>query len=134
MLALSLGVVIAYRTAKSITEPLSNLMSVDGGIGNTGDLEHNIDITRDDEIGELARSFAKMVVYLKEMASVSESIAGGDLTVEVKPRSSHDTLGNGFARMVEGLAGLVRSGRDASSQVGRGSRPVGGASHESAGN
>jgi methyl-accepting chemotaxis protein len=28
-----------------------------------------------------------MVTYLKEMAAVSESIAGGDLTVEVKPRS-----------------------------------------------
>ncbi len=132
MLALSLGVVIAYRTAKSITEPLSNLMSVARGIGNTGDLEHNIDITRDDEIGELARTFAKMVVYLKEMASVSESIAGGDLTVEVKPRSSHDTLGNAFARMVEGLAGLVRSVRDASSQVASASGQVAGASDDSA--
>src|ERR1700686_5336108 len=58
-----------------------------------------------------------MVTYLKEMAGVSESIAGGDLRLEVKPRSSHDTLGNAFARMVEGLAGLVRSVRDASYQV-----------------
>ena len=40
---LSLGVAIAYRTAKSITEPLTNLMNVARGIGNTGDLEHNID-------------------------------------------------------------------------------------------
>jgi HAMP domain-containing protein len=31
--------------------------------------------TRHDEIGELARTFAKMVTYLKEMAGVSESIA-----------------------------------------------------------
>src|SRR5260370_358528 len=101
---LILAVVVAYRTAKSITEPLTNLMKVAGQIGNTGDLEHTIDVKRDDEIGELARTFAKMVVYLKEMASVSESIAGGDLTVEVKPRSVHDTLGNAFARMVEGLS------------------------------
>jgi methyl-accepting chemotaxis protein len=132
LLALCLGVAVAYRTAKSITEPLSNLMSVARGIGNTGDLEHNIDITRDDEIGELSRTFAKMVIYLKEMAGVSESIAGGDLTVEVKPRSSHDTLGNGFARMVEGLAGLVRSVRDASSQVASASGQVAGASDDSA--
>ena len=130
--ALSLGVVIAYRTAKSITEPLTNLMNVARGIGNTGDLEHNIDLTRDDEIGELARTFHKMVTYLKEMAGVSEAIAGGDLTVEVKPRSSHDTLGNAFARMVEGLAGLVRSVRDASSQVASASNQVAGASDDSA--
>src|SRR3954466_13173848 len=130
--ALSLGVVIAYRTAKGITEPLTNLMNVARGIGNTGDLEHNIDTGRNDEIGELAPAFHKMVTYLKEMASVSEAIAGGDLTVEVKPRSSHDTLGNAFARMVEGLAGLVRSVRDASSQVASASNQVAGASDDSA--
>jgi methyl-accepting chemotaxis protein len=132
LLALGLGGAIAYRTAKSITEPLTNLMTVARQIGNTGDLEHTIDLKRDDEIGELARSFSKMVTYLKEMASVSESIARGDLTVEVKPRSAHDTLGNAFAKMVEGLAGLVKSVRDASAQVASASNQVAGASDDSA--
>jgi len=132
LLALGLGGAIAYRTAKGITEPLTNLMTVARQIGNNGDLEHTIDLKRDDEIGELARSFAKMVTYLKEMASVSESIAGGDLTVEVKPRSTHDTLGNAFAKMVEGLAGLVKSVRDASAQVASASNQVAGASDDSA--
>ncbi len=132
LLGLGLGGVIAYRTANAITEPLGNLMNVARQIGDTGDLEHSIDLKRNDEIGELARTFAKMVVYLKEMAGVSESIAGGDLTVEVKPRSSHDTLGNAFVRMVEGLAGLVRSVRDASSQVASAANQVAGASDDSA--
>ncbi|HEY3972098.1 MAG TPA: methyl-accepting chemotaxis protein [Candidatus Sulfotelmatobacter sp.] len=132
LIAVCVGVIIAYRTAKSITQPLNNLMSVARGIGNTGDLEHNIDLTRDDEIGELARTFHKMVTYLREMAGVSESIAGGDLSVDVKPRSSHDTLGNAFSRMVEGLAGLVRSVRDASSQVASASNQVAGASDDAA--
>jgi len=132
LIALSVGILIAYRTAKSITQPLNDLMNVARGIGNTGDLEHNIDMSRDDEIGELSRTFHKMVTYLKEMAGVSESIAGGDLTLEVKPRSSHDTLGNAFARMVEGLAGLVRSVRDASSQVASASNQVAGASDDAA--
>jgi len=130
--ALVVGGFIAFRTAKSITAPLQGLMLVARGIGNTGDLEHNIDVVRDDEIGELARTFVKMVTYLKEMAGVSESIAGGDLRVEVKPRSSHDTLGNAFTRMVEGLAGLVRSVRDASSQVASASGQVANASEDSA--
>jgi methyl-accepting chemotaxis protein len=132
LIALGLGVVIAYRTARSITEPLTNLMKVARQIGDTGDLEHTIDLKQEDEIGELARTFSKMVIYLKEMAAVSESLAGGDLTVEVKPRSSHDTLGNAFARMVEGLAGLVRSVRDASTQVASASNQVAGASDDSA--
>jgi methyl-accepting chemotaxis protein len=132
VVALGLGIVIAFRTARSITQPLANLMSVASGIGNTGDLEHNIDLTRTDEIGELARTFHKMVTYLKEMAGVSESIAGGDLSVDVKPRSSHDTLGNAFSRMIEGLAGLVRSVRDASSQVASASSQVASASDDAA--
>jgi len=132
LFALGVGAMVAYRTAQSITQPLTNLMNVARAIGNTGDLEHNIDLGRDDEIGELARTFHKMVTYLKEMAGVSEAIAGGDLTLEVKPRSTHDTLGNAFAKMVEGLAGLVRSVRDASSQVASASNQVAGASDDSA--
>src|SRR3984885_839957 len=85
LVALFVGVWVAITTAKSITAPLINLMEVSRQIGDTGDLEHSIDVQREDEIGELARSFAKMVTYLKEMAGVSESIAGGDLTVQVKP-------------------------------------------------
>jgi len=132
LLALGLGVVVAFTSAKSITGPLNNLMVVSRQIGDTGDLEHSIDVKREDEIGELARTFAKMVTYLKEMAGVSESIAGGDLTVEVKPRSPHDTLGNAFVRMVEGLGRLVRSVRDASAQVASASGQVANASDDSA--
>jgi len=51
LVALIVGVVVAYRTANSITLPLNNLMSVARGIGNTGDLEHNIDVSRGDESG-----------------------------------------------------------------------------------
>ncbi|HVI08746.1 MAG TPA: methyl-accepting chemotaxis protein [Candidatus Binatia bacterium] len=132
VIALGLGVVVAFRTARSITDPLVNLMNVSRQIGDTGDLEHNIDVKRDDEIGELARTFAKMVTYLKEMAAVSEAIAGGDLTVQVKPRSDHDTLGKAFAKMVEGLGRLVRSVRDASAQVASASGQVANASDDSA--
>ncbi len=132
LLALVLGIAIAYSTANSITEPLDNLMKVARQIGNAGDLDHEIDVYRDDEIGELAKTFSSMVTYLKEMASVSEAIAGGNLTVEVQPRSKNDTLGNAFVRMIEGLRNLVRNVRDAASQVASASNQVAGASDESA--
>jgi methyl-accepting chemotaxis protein len=132
LLALALGIAIAFTTARSITEPLRKLMNVAQQIGNAGDLDHEIDVHREDEIGELSRTFAKMVKYLKEMATVSEAIAGGNLSVEVEPRSANDTLGNAFARMIEGLRTLVRSVRDAASQVASASNQVAGASDESA--
>ena len=134
ILSLLFGSFIAYRTARSITEPLAKLMTVAHKIGNTGDLDHNIEIDtqRQDEIGELARTFANMVTYLKEMAAVSEAIANGDLMVEVEPRSKQDTLGHAFQQMVQSLRGLVRSVRDLASQVASASSQVAGASDESA--
>jgi methyl-accepting chemotaxis protein len=134
LLALGLGVAVAYRTAQGISEPLSSLMHVARQIGESGDLEHNIDVRGQDEIGQLARTFDSMVKYLKEMASVSEAIAGGDLSVEVHPRSANDTLANAFMRMIEGLRGLVRNVRDAASQVASASGQVASASDESARN
>ncbi len=133
-LALVVGSFIAYRTARSITEPLSKLMAVAHKIGNTGDLDHDIetDTQRQDEIGELARTFASMVKYLKEMAVVSEAIAAGDLMVDVQPRSKQDTLGHAFQQMVKSLRDLVRSVRDLASQVTSASSQVAGASDESA--
>ena len=132
LVALIVGVWVAITTAKSIIEPLNKLMQVSRQIGDTGDLDHSIDVKREDEIGELARTFSKIVNYLKEMAAVSEAIAGGDLTVQVQPRSPQDTLGNAFAKMVEGLGRLVRSVRDASSQVASASGQVANASDDSA--
>src|SRR5260370_18673941 len=101
------GILIAIWTAKSITEPLTHLIAAAREIGSSGDLDQNIDIHRNDEIGALATTFNNMVAYLKEMASVSMSVAEGDLTVEVVPRSKRDTLGNAFLRMSHGLQELV---------------------------
>src|SRR3989449_5740120 len=103
LLALALGGAIAYTSAKSITHPLNNLMSVAQRIANAGDLDHEIDVKRQDKIGELAKTFKNMGLYLRKMAAVSEAIPGGNLSVEVTPRSKNDTLGNAFVRMIEGL-------------------------------
>jgi methyl-accepting chemotaxis protein len=131
-LALLGGGIIAFLTAKSITEPLNHLITVAREIGDSGDLDQNIDIHRNDEIGALATTFNNMVAYLKEMASVSMAVAEGDLTVEVVPRSKRDTLGNAFLRMSHGLQELVRTTRDSAGQVSAGSNQVAGAADESA--
>ena len=122
----------AVRTAQSITEPLQHLIAVAREIGDSGDLDQNIDIHRTDEIGALATTFNNMVAYLKEMATVSMAVAEGDLTIEVAPRSKRDTLGNAFLRMSHGLQQIVRSTRDGASQVSAGSNQVAGAADESA--
>jgi methyl-accepting chemotaxis protein len=132
LLALLLGFGVAVYTARSITEPLTHLITVAREIGDSGDLDQNIDIHRNDEIGALATTFNNMVAYLKEMAAVSMAVAEGDLAVEVVPRSKRDTLGNAFLRMSHGLQELVRTTRDSAGQVSAGSNQVAGAADESA--
>ena len=134
LLAIGFGLVVAYRTANGVTQPLTSLIHVAEQIGQSGDLDHNIDVHGRDEIGQLARTFDSMVKYLKEMAGVSEAIAGGNLGVEVRPRSANDTLANAFTRMLEGLRGLVRNVRDSSSQVASAATQVASSSNESARN
>ena len=132
LFAMLLGLLIAYYSAKSITDPLTHLITVAREIADSGDLNQNIDIHRTDEIGALATTFNNMVAYLKEMAAVSMAVAEGDLTIEVAPRSKRDTLGNAFSRMSHGLQDLVRTTRDSAGQVSAGSNQVAGAADESA--
>ena len=132
LIAIGFGLFSALKTANSITQPLEHLITVAQEIGDSGDLDQNIDIHRNDEIGALATTFNNMVAYLKEMAAVSMAVSEGDLTVEVVPRSKRDTLGNAFQRMAHGLQEIVRNTRDAASQVSAGSNQVAGAADESA--
>src|SRR5712692_9975228 len=69
LLAILLGILVAYYTARSIVLPLTHLITVAREIGDSGDLNQNIDIHRNDEIGALATTFNNLVAYLKEMAA-----------------------------------------------------------------
>src|SRR5205085_3351141 len=53
LLALIAGGVIAFYTARSITEPLNHLMTVSREIGDSGDLDQNIDIRSEEHTSEL---------------------------------------------------------------------------------
>ncbi|HLJ26010.1 MAG TPA: methyl-accepting chemotaxis protein [Candidatus Angelobacter sp.] len=132
LLVLVLGGSIALRSAKAITSPLTQLISVSSQIANSGDLDQKVEIHSEDEIGDLARTFNNMVDYLREMAAISEAIAGGDLSAEISPRSQRDTLGNAFREMTFGLRSLVKNVRDSAAQVASGSNQVASASDDSA--
>jgi methyl-accepting chemotaxis protein len=126
------GLFVAFYTAKSIKDPINHLIDVAHRISDTGDLDQSIDIHRADEVGVLADNFNKMILHLRAMADVSASIAEGQLTVSIHPRSQHDTMAKAFARMTEGLRAMVRQVRDSASQVASGAGQMASASDESA--
>jgi methyl-accepting chemotaxis protein len=130
----SSGIVRSLEALKAVTARLSE---GDLSIEATGSKPHRgpgrpvisadseeIDLNSKDEIGDLARSFSSMVSYLKDMAAISEFIAGGDLSHRVEPRSSRDTLGRAFAQMTDGLSVLVREVRESGAEVASASSQV----------
>jgi methyl-accepting chemotaxis protein len=132
LMMLLLGGSIAWTVAESISAPLNQLIAVTRQIADAGDLDQKVESNGEDEVAQLAGTFNKMVLYLREMAAVSEAIAGGDLSAEITPRSNRDTLGNAFKEMTLGLRTLVRNVRDSASQVAGGSSQVASASDDSA--
>jgi methyl-accepting chemotaxis protein len=132
LLAVAIGALVAFYTAKSIKEPLYHLIEVARRISDSGDLEQTIDVHRGDEVGVLAENFNKMILHLKEMAAVSAAIAEGQLSGYIQPRSQQDTMAKAFAQMTQGLRQLVRQVRDSASQVASGSGQMASASDESA--
>ena len=45
---------------------------------------------------------------MKELAEIADSIAHNDLSIEVKPKSEEDALGNSFASMVKNLGSVIQ--------------------------
>ena len=101
-------------------------------ISESGDLNQKIDTSREDE---MARSPARSTIWSstsKRCPACPPAIARGDLTVEGRPRSEHDTLAKAYSEMVQGLRSIVLQVRDGASQVAAGSEQVASASEESA--
>lgn len=130
--ATALIMVLGRQSERQITQPLGELIAVARGIGESGDLGQAIHIERQDELGELARTFSTMMAYLNEMANFSEAIARGELLADINPRSERDVLGKAFQNMVRSLRQIVSSVRDSAAQVAAGASQVADASEDSA--
>ncbi len=76
---------------KIIIKPLKNMVLVSESLA-AGDVNVSVDRESDDEIGQLAHAFQKMVGNIREQANAAERIAAGDLSVEITPKSDKDIL------------------------------------------
>ncbi len=60
-----------------------------------------------DEIGELTRSFVNMAENIRDQAETAQRIAQGDLSVEIRPRSEKDVLGNSMVSIKNAISKMV---------------------------
>jgi methyl-accepting chemotaxis protein len=108
---------LSFFVIRSLTGPLGEAVEVAGRLAR-GDMSGRIaGALSDDEVGELGKAMERMVVYLKEMAAVADSIAAGNLQVQVVPRSEADVFGNAFERMTGNLRRMIGDVKSSATQV-----------------
>ncbi|MCH7786387.1 MAG: CHASE3 domain-containing protein, partial [Chloroflexi bacterium] len=97
---------IGFFLARSISSGVTTVGKAMQQIA-VGDVTVQVNNDSADEIGEMARSYRDMQEYLQEISQLVEQVGDGDLTVDVKPKSEKDALGNALSGMVTNLRGLV---------------------------
>jgi len=76
----------------------------------------------------MIEEYQKVVDNIRYQAHVAETVAGGDLTIEVAAKSDEDLLGNSLKQLVKTNRHAMLNIRDAAEQVSLGSSQVAGAS------
>jgi methyl-accepting chemotaxis protein len=109
VVALVIAITIALFITNSINKPLQVMTLALGQLKN-GIIQRNTDETtrkqllaRKDEMGIAINALIDTETYMQEMATVADRIGNNDLTVEFKPKSDQDLLGNAFLKMTTGL-------------------------------
>jgi methyl-accepting chemotaxis protein len=112
-----LGITLALETTifigflnvliRRIVKPAKEMAAAATAIAK-GEVDQRVDLSRRDEIGDLADAFRAMIAYLREMTVAADLLAQGDLTAEVAARSEGDVLGNAFNRMGANLNAFIQ--------------------------
>ena len=110
LLAIFLSIVLGIYISRSIGNPLRELSLVADKIA-LGDVNVQVEANTTDEIGDLKRSFEKMVENIRENAANAAELAKGNLDVEIETRSSNDVLAISMRQMVETLRNLANETR-----------------------
>jgi len=71
-----------------------------GDIGESADHDAQALLQRGAETGDLLRAFRALREYVQEMVNHARKLAGGDLAIQVLPKSDHDALSQAFQQML----------------------------------
>jgi methyl-accepting chemotaxis protein len=120
-----------FVTRATIGKPLASLVRTSEALA-LGDVNQVINVKSNDEVGNLAAAYSRVIDYMKEMAKVTSSVADGDLAVEVKPRSDKDVLGHAHARLIARQRDFIGKSKTAAANVAEASRQLTRASEQTA--
>jgi methyl-accepting chemotaxis protein len=118
-----IGVLLAISIGKMISRALQSGIKVAEGLAR-GDLSMKIEKTSNDETGQLLHTMDITVKSMREVTEMAKRIAGGDLTVSLKPRSDDDELMKALVDMVKRLSEVVVEVKGSADNVASGSEQL----------
>jgi len=116
LLGLMVLFILAQVVRSSVSQPIQTALVVAEKLSH-GEVDAEITIDREDEIGKLLAAMKRMLAYLRDMAALAGSIATGDLRTEVSPRSDADIFGRAFRGMSVNLRQMIGRAKQAATQV-----------------
>ncbi|HEX8706522.1 MAG TPA: methyl-accepting chemotaxis protein [Myxococcaceae bacterium] len=118
------GIAVAWKLSHIIVEPITRLSKMTLRLSRgelelleEGEQSLDLDPQTQDEAAQLLGSTLEMVRSMQEMVATAVSIAHGDLSVRVTPRSDKDALGKALAEMVTRLTQVVAEVRSGASSL-----------------
>jgi len=128
----SIVLVVAYFIGKNMGKPVAALSLFMRRAGTTGDIK----CTRDEELafeqfakngGELGRLIEDCGIFIDhviEAARKLETVANGDLTVEINALSAKDTMATSLDKMIDSLNQMFTEVNRSAMQVSTGSKQI----------
>lgn len=111
LVAAAFSVFVAIFLSRAITRPLDKMKSVMAQAGGSGNLSFSEEVTADilkeaeakDELGQSLKAFTQFVDQITYVAQCLKTVAGRDLSVDVRLLSDEDTMGIALKDMLDNL-------------------------------
>ena len=132
VVALAVAIFLALYISGLISKPLIILSTFMKKAGTTGDIALTPDDVTTignyakikDEIGQTIAGSAAFLQHVTNIAGKLETIANGDLTIDVQMLSNSDTMGKSLSQMVDNLNNILNGIQTSTAQVSTGAKQV----------
>ena len=109
--------------SNSVIKPVKKITAAAEKLA-VGDLDIDTEYRVDDQIGRLAKSFQTLLETTKRQVAITEMLADGDLTADVKPRGEKDSMSFAIIKMLDNLNYMFSEIRESTSQVSMGAKQL----------
>lgn len=114
--AVIISIALGIALAQSISKPVNMLVAAGEKLA-IGDINVDLHLDSNDEVGTLVKVFNKLVEATREQAEVIQKIAEGDMTVSIRIRSDEDIVSKKIDYMLSVNNNVFSEIRKAAEQV-----------------